>query len=68
MEVHEEVTCLSDDGSTRRKKTAFIVDSTIRFETDENEDKVVDEEKRLIYEPTIPYFLEKYNVNQIDVI
>ena len=70
FEVHEEVQCLAEDESTRRidiivfnrhKSEAEILDPTIRFERSSSQPREVDLEKKRIYEPTVPYFLEFYN-------
>ena len=76
LEVYEEVHCLSVNDSNRRidiiaikrkHQTAEIVDPTIRFETANTQPSDVDKEKKSIYEPTVPYFLEKYNLKSISV-
>ena len=76
MEVYEEVTCLAEQDSIRRidiitinrkKNVAEIVDPTIRFEISKTQPSDVDREKKAIYEPTIPYFLDKYNIENISV-
>jgi hypothetical protein len=76
-EVTEEVHCISTNGSTRRvdilainpnDRKSYILDPTIRFETHKGQAEEVNIEKQNIYEPTIPYFKEKYNVNDIKVI
>ncbi|KAJ4447236.1 hypothetical protein ANN_09240, partial [Periplaneta americana] len=63
-EVHEEVHCISVDDSHRRadiiainrqQQKAIIIDQTIRMERDLNQAHHVDQEKRAIYEPCIPY-------------
>ncbi|KAJ4435195.1 hypothetical protein ANN_23771 [Periplaneta americana] len=70
-EVHEEVHCISEDDSHRRadiiainrqQQKAIIIDPTIRMERDLNQAHQVDQEKRAIYEPCIPYFSAKYNI------
>lgn len=46
----------------------MILDPTLRWETNEdNQDKLVDEEKKFIYEPTILFFKEKYHINNWEV-
>ena len=76
LEVYEEVHCLADGDSNRRidiiainrqKASADIVDPTIRFEVSLNQPNEVDLEKKKNYEPSIPYFLEKYNLKKISV-
>ncbi|KAI5731459.1 hypothetical protein M8J77_010249 [Diaphorina citri] len=75
-EVYEEVQGIASDGSTRRidiiaidrkKKKGIIVDPTVRFETSAEQPDEVNEEKRSIYIPTIPYYKEKYGLSEIDV-
>lgn len=70
--------CLhSSDGSNRRidliafnekSKTGYIIDPTIRFEFDENQSILVDEEKKRIYEPCIPDVKEKLKLKSLEVI
>ncbi|CAI6351092.1 unnamed protein product [Macrosiphum euphorbiae] len=46
----------------------MILEPTLRWETNEdNQDKLVDEEKKPIYEPTVPFFKEKYQINNWEV-
>ncbi|KAI5748008.1 hypothetical protein M8J77_020903 [Diaphorina citri] len=75
FEVYEEVNGLAEDGAVRRidiiaidrsKKKGIIVDPTIRFEIDRNQPEAVDKEKKSIYEPTIPYYKEKYGLQDIE--
>ncbi|KAJ4427993.1 hypothetical protein ANN_24006 [Periplaneta americana] len=70
-EIHEEVHCVSSDGSFRRAdiiaingrlKWALVLDPTIRFERNLNQATEVDIEKKSIYEPCLPYLSQKYNV------
>ncbi|KAJ4443509.1 hypothetical protein ANN_05181, partial [Periplaneta americana] len=70
-EIHEEVHCVSSDGSFRRAdiiaingrlKWALVLDPTIRFEKNLNQATEVDIEKKSIYEPCLPYLSQKYNV------
>ncbi|KAJ4442000.1 hypothetical protein ANN_11864 [Periplaneta americana] len=70
-EIHEEVHCVSSDGSFRRAdiiaingrlKRALVLDPTIRFERNLNQATEVDTEKKSIYEPCLPYLSQKYNV------
>ncbi|KAJ4436563.1 hypothetical protein ANN_16596 [Periplaneta americana] len=70
-EIHEEVHCISSDGSFRRAdiiaingrlKRALVLDPTIRFERNLNQATEVDIEKKSIYEPCLPYLSQKYNV------
>lgn len=77
FEVYEEVNGLSEDGSVRRidmiaidrgKKKGIIVDPTIRFEMNCGQPTEVDMEKKKIYEPTIPYYKNKYGLQEIEVI
>ncbi|KAJ4436182.1 hypothetical protein ANN_18812 [Periplaneta americana] len=70
-EIHEEVHCVSLDGSFRRAdiiaingrlKRALVLDPTILFERNLNQATEVDIEKKSIYEPCLPYLSQKYNV------
>ncbi|KAJ4443352.1 hypothetical protein ANN_05020 [Periplaneta americana] len=64
----EEVHGLSTTGSTRRidmiafqdHRSGFVIDPTVRFETCKSQAQNVHMEKQFIYEPTIPYYQEKY--------
>ena len=44
-----------------------VVPWTIPFETANTQPSDVDKEKKSIYEPTVPYFLEKYNLKSVSV-
>ena len=77
FEVHEEVPCIAEGGSSRRidiiaidrnKNAAFILDPTVRYETSPDQPGEVHEEKCKIYEPTISYFQELYKVKHISVV
>ena len=79
--MHEEVHCQAsaDDGGSqnrradivaidRRRDRAMILDPTLRWESnDENQDKAVNDEKRSIYLPTVPFFREKYGIANWEV-
>ncbi|KAJ4432095.1 hypothetical protein ANN_20709 [Periplaneta americana] len=69
LEVHEEVHCISEDGSNRpadvvalnrRKKKAVILDPTVGFEKDVSQALAVDQEKQVIYRPCAPHLSERY--------
>jgi len=46
------------------KNKGMILDPILRRETNEdNQNKLVDKEKKSIYEPTVPFFKEKYQIN-----
>ncbi|KAJ4428926.1 hypothetical protein ANN_25922 [Periplaneta americana] len=72
FEVHEEVHCVvSEGGGIRRadivaldktNSKGFILDPTVRFEMSQTQPSEVNKEKQQIYEPTIPYFREKYQM------
>ncbi|KAJ4427272.1 hypothetical protein ANN_24890 [Periplaneta americana] len=72
FEVHEEVHCVASEGGGIRRadivaldKTnskGFILDTTVRFEMSQTQPSEVNKEKQQIYEPTIPYFREKYQM------
>ncbi|KAJ4450665.1 hypothetical protein ANN_02094 [Periplaneta americana] len=72
FEVHEEVHCVASEGGGIRRadivaldKTdskGFILDPTVRFEMSQTQPSEVNKEKQHIYEPTIPYFREKYQM------
>ena len=46
----------------------FIIDPTIRMETSVDQPQQVDTEKKLHYEPCVPYFQAKYKLHNIEVI
>ncbi|KAJ4440134.1 hypothetical protein ANN_08272 [Periplaneta americana] len=67
--VHQEVQGLATQGSVRRidiiaikNNSAYILDPTIRFETHADQPHEVDSEKKRIYEPTIPFYKNKYSL------
>ncbi|KAJ4432434.1 hypothetical protein ANN_21053 [Periplaneta americana] len=73
----EEVHGLSVTASTRRidiiafkesTRSGFIIDPTVRFKTNEEQPAEVDKEKNNIYNPTIPYYLRKYQLEELEVI
>ncbi|KAJ4442049.1 hypothetical protein ANN_11915 [Periplaneta americana] len=73
--VHQEVQGVATQGSVRRidiiaikNNSAYILDPTIRFETHADQPHEVDSEKKWIYEPTIPFYKDKYSLSHIDVI
>ncbi|KAJ4439526.1 hypothetical protein ANN_07650 [Periplaneta americana] len=73
--VHQEVQGLATQGSVRRidiiaikNNSVYILDPTIRFETHADQPHEVDSEKKRIYEPTIPFYKDKYSLSHIDVI
>ncbi|KAJ4430209.1 hypothetical protein ANN_22419 [Periplaneta americana] len=73
--VHQEVKGLATQGSVRRidiiaikNNSTYILDPTIRFEIHEDQMHEVNSEKKQIYEPTIPFFKDKYCLSHIDVI
>ncbi|KAJ4443171.1 hypothetical protein ANN_04821 [Periplaneta americana] len=51
-----------------KNNSAYILDPTIRFETLADQPHEVDSEKKRIYEPTIPFYKDKYSLSHIDVI
>ncbi|KAJ4444108.1 hypothetical protein ANN_05897 [Periplaneta americana] len=74
-DIHEEVQGLATQGSVRRidiiaikNHSAYILDPTIRFETHADQPHEVDSEKKRIYEPTIPFYKDKYSLSHIDVM
>jgi len=70
FQCFEEVHGIDSDGQSRfsdiiafdtKKKKAFIIDPTIRYETnDTGQDSKIVEEKSSIYEKCIPFYKEKY--------
>ncbi|KAJ4429418.1 hypothetical protein ANN_21587 [Periplaneta americana] len=48
--------------------SGFRIDPTVRFETNEEQPAKVDKEKKNIYNPTIPYYLQKYQLEELEVI
>ncbi|KAJ4450631.1 hypothetical protein ANN_02060 [Periplaneta americana] len=74
--VEEEISCLAENGSTRRvdilaynadTKQGIIVDPTIRFEVECHQSAEVHHEKKSIYEPTVNYFKLKYALIHVEV-
>ncbi|KAJ4429741.1 hypothetical protein ANN_21945 [Periplaneta americana] len=74
--VEEEISCLAENGSTRRvdilaynadTKQGIIVDPTIRFEVECHQSAEVHLEKKSIYEPTVNYFKLKYGLIHVEV-
>ena len=72
-----EFTCISTDGSIRRvdlviynedSRNGYILDPTVRFETDENQPESVNEEKKRLYEPCIADIQTKLKLKQLSVI
>ncbi|KAJ4447114.1 hypothetical protein ANN_09114 [Periplaneta americana] len=68
---------ISGWGNTRRidiiafkesTRSGFIIDPTVRFETNEEQPVEVDKEKNNICNPTIPYYLQKYQLEELEVI
>ncbi|KAJ4444542.1 hypothetical protein ANN_06337, partial [Periplaneta americana] len=77
LTVHEEVHGISQEGSCRQidmlaippgSTSAYIIDPTVRFEAQEQHPADVHAEKRRIYEPTVPFYLEKYHLTSIEKI
>ena len=70
LKCFEEVHAIDSEGRSRfsdiiafdtKKKKAYIIDPTIRYETNDTEqDSKVVNEKRSIYEKCIPFYKEKY--------
>lgn len=80
-EVFEEVHCVAQaDGHTQNRRADIVVvdrengrgwvlDPTIRWETnDRDQDRQVDEEKKRIYEPCIPFLSQQYGVGAWEVV
>ncbi|KAJ4436285.1 hypothetical protein ANN_18916 [Periplaneta americana] len=74
--VEEEISCLAENGSTRRvdilaynadTKQGIIVDPTIRFEVGCHQSAEVHHEKKSIYEPTVNYIKLKYALIHVEV-
>ncbi|KAJ4446098.1 hypothetical protein ANN_12790 [Periplaneta americana] len=77
LTVHEEVHGISQEGSCRRidmlaippgSTSPYIIDPTVRFEAQEQQPAEVHSEKCRIYEPTVPFYLEKYHLTSIEVV
>jgi Reverse transcriptase (RNA-dependent DNA polymerase) len=75
--VHEEVHCVADNGSNRRVDilvfdsvtlNGYIIDPTVRLETDKDQPVNVHLEKTNIYTPCIPYLLHRYQLASLEVI
>ncbi|KAJ4444168.1 hypothetical protein ANN_05957 [Periplaneta americana] len=73
----EEVHGRSVTGSTRRiditafkesTRSGFTIDPTVRFETNEEQPAEVDNEKNNIYNPTVLYYLQNYQLKELEVI
>jgi len=71
MKTYEEVHCLANNGSNRRidiltycdkSSKAYIVDPTIRFETNPDQPNEVNKEKQDIYQDCIPYLQKTYKI------
>ncbi|PSN37836.1 hypothetical protein C0J52_21555, partial [Blattella germanica] len=76
-EVHEEISCISEEGSLRRvdiiaiephRKSAIIIDPTIRLETSLDQAAEVNLEKQKNYSPCIPDLSKKYLIANWEVI
>lgn len=76
-EVHEEISCISEEGSLRRvdiiaiephRKSAIIIDPTIRLETSLDQAAEVHLEKQKNYSPCIPDLSKKYLIANWEVI
>lgn len=74
--TYEEKECIAENGSTRRidiiainenTKTGIVLDPTIRFEINIEQDEEVNVEKRTIYEPCIKDLKRMYDINNIQV-
>ncbi|KAJ4437545.1 hypothetical protein ANN_17690 [Periplaneta americana] len=48
--------------------SGFIIDSNVRFKTNEEQPAEVDKEKKNIHNLTIPYYLQKYQLKELEVI
>ena len=75
--AEQEVVCQDVNGISRRvdifvynpiTSKGFILDPTIRMESDFDQFELVNREKKDIYEPCIPYFSQRYNIRDIEVI
>ncbi|KAJ4428378.1 hypothetical protein ANN_24397 [Periplaneta americana] len=51
-----------------KNNSAYILDPTTRFEIHADQPHEVDSEKKRIYEPTVPFYKDKYSLSHIDVI
>lgn len=76
LTVFEEIHGISTTGSTRRidiiafkdQTTGYIIDPTVRLEYCKSQPDDVNEEKNLIYRPTIPYYSSVYKLKNIEII
>lgn len=77
FDVAEEVYGVADSGSSRRidiiaickrSKKAYIIDPTIRIESDVNQASLVNLEKQSIYKDTLNYYKTKYDLSSIEII
>lgn len=76
-QVLEEFQCLSSNGSIRRvdiiaydeqSRNGYIIDPTVRYENDVNQETEVNEEKKRIYEPCVADIQAKVKLKNIEVI
>lgn len=74
FQVHEEVHGIGVNGSIRRidmiaikGKKGYILDPTVRFEMHSDQPDEVDSEKKSIYLPTVPYYKNKYQLEDVEV-
>ncbi|KAJ4426707.1 hypothetical protein ANN_26505 [Periplaneta americana] len=66
--IRHHAVCSMLAEALKDNNSAYILDPTIRFETHADQPHEVDSEKKRIYEPTIPFYKDKYSLSHIDVI
>ncbi|KAJ4443473.1 hypothetical protein ANN_05145 [Periplaneta americana] len=49
-------------------RSGFIIDPTMRFGTNKEQPAEVNKEKKDIYNPTIVYYLQKYQLKELEII
>ncbi|KAJ4432025.1 hypothetical protein ANN_20639 [Periplaneta americana] len=54
-------------GSLKASKSGFIIDPIVRFETNEEQQEKWIKKRKNIYNPTIPYYLQKYQLQELEV-
>ena len=71
MEIHEEIHVISEDDSHRRvdivaidrgARKGLVLGPTVRFERDVHQAAQVNQEKKAIYEPCLPYLADKFQI------
>jgi hypothetical protein len=61
----KDVIYIANNSITRN---GYILDPTVQFERGKGQAEEVDTEKKEIYNQTIPYYKDKYNIKGLEVI